>query len=307
VSRPRVALVVNPAAGGHRAADVVPAVVRCLSEGAAVTVLSAAGPAETRTAVRAARADHDAVLSLGGDGTAHAVLQELAGGVVPMGVIPAGTGNDMADVLGVPAGAVPAAAALLDALRIGSVRRVDLGRTEGAAGPRWWFTVLCTGFDSAVNETADRLRWPRGPRRYDVAIAVEAIRLKPRQYRLVLDGRIERLTATMVSVGNAPQYGGGKLIVPDARLDDGRLTVCIVGPITRRTLARLAPKLDVGGHVGHPAVRIETVTEVVVDSNTVGWADGERIGPLPLTSRSEAGALPVLVPPGARVKGLASG
>lgn len=306
MSRPRVALVVNPTAGGHGAADVVPAVVRCLSEGAAVTVLSAAGPAETRAAVRVARADHDAVLSLGGDGTAHGVLQELAGGVVPMGVIPAGTGNDMADVLGVPADPVPAAAALLDALRIGSVRRVDLGRTEGASGPRWWFTVLCTGFDSAVNETANRLRWPRGPRRYDLAIALEALRLKPRQYRLVLDGRIEHLTATMISIGNAPQYGGGKLIVPDARLDDGRLAVCVVGPITRRTLARLAPKLDVGGHVGHPAVRIETATEVIVESNTMGWADGERIGPLPLTSRSDAGALPVLVPPGARVKGLTS-
>jgi len=305
VSRPRIALVVNPVAGVHAAADVAPAVVRCLSEGAAVTVLSLPGPVEMRAAVRSARADHDAVLILGGDGTAHAVLQEMAGGTVPMGVIPAGTGNDMADVLGVPADPVPAAAALLDALRAGSVRRVDLGRTEGATGPRWWFTVLCTGFDSAVNETANRLRWPRGRRRYDVAIAVEALRLKPRQYRLVLDGRVEHLTATMISVGNAPQYGGGKLIVPEARLDDGRLTVCIVGPITRRTLARLAPKLDVGGHVGHPAVRIESAAEVVVEADTMGWADGERVGPLPLTSRSQAGALPVLVPPGAQVKGLA--
>jgi diacylglycerol kinase (ATP) len=307
VSRPRIALVVNPAAGVHSAADVAPAVVRCLSEGAAVTVLSTAGPAETRAAVRSARADHDAVLSLGGDGTAHAVLQEMAGGNVPMGVIPAGTGNDMADVLGIPADPVPAAAALLEALRARSVRRVDLGRTDGATESRWWFTVLCTGFDSAVNETANRLRWPRGARRYDVAIAVEALRLKARPYRLVLDGRAELLTATMVSVGNAPQYGGGKLIVPDARLDDGRLTVCIVGPITRRTLARMAPKLDVGGHVGHPAVRIETATEVVVEAESVGWADGERVGPLPLTCRSEPGALPALVPPGTRVKGMASG
>lgn len=306
MSRPRIALVVNPAAGTHSAADVAPGVVRCLSEGASVTVLSAAGPAETRAAVRGARTEHDAVLSLGGDGTAHAVLQELAGGTVPMGVIPAGTGNDMAKVLGVPADPLPAAAALLEALRSGSVRRVDLGRTESAAGSRWWFTVLCTGFDSAVNETANRLRWPRGPRRYDVAIAVEAIRLKPRRYRLVRDGQVEELTATMISVGNAPQYGGGKLIVPDARLDDGKLTICIVGPITRRTLARMAPKLDVGGHVGHPAVRIVTATEVVVESDTVGWADGERVGPLPLTSRAEAGALPVLVPPGAQVKGFAA-
>jgi diacylglycerol kinase (ATP) len=305
VSRPRIALVVNPAAGVHSAADVTPAVVRCLSEGASVTVLGAAGPAEARAVVRDAKTSHDAVFSLGGDGTAHVVLQELAGGAVPIGVIPAGTGNDMAAVLGVPADPVSAAAALLDALRAGSVTRVDLGRTESTNGPRWWFTVLCTGFDSAVNETANRLRWPRGPHRYDVAIAMEAVRLKPRRYRLVRDGQVEELDATMISVGNAPQYGGGKLIVPHARLDDGKLTICIVGPITRRTLARLAPRLDVGGHIGHPAVRIETATEVVVESDTVGWADGERIGPLPLTSRAEEAALPVLVPAGARVKGLA--
>jgi diacylglycerol kinase (ATP) len=303
----RIALVVNPAAGAGRAARLASAVEERLSAGSVVTRLSGDSAEATRRLLRAAVGGHDAVVTLGGDGTAHLALQELAGGDIPLGVLPAGTGNDMAAILSVGDDAVRAAGRLLDALAAGSVRRVDLGCCpDGIDGPRWWFTVLCSGFDAAVNETANRLRWPRGPRRYDVAIVREAVRLRPRPYRLVLDGHVEEFDATMVSVGNAPQYGGGKLIVPDARLDDGMFGLCIVGPVTRRTLLRIAPTLDVGGHVGHPAVRFAAARTVRLDSAGAGYADGERIGALPLTVSCVPAALPVLVPIGATPRGMAA-
>lgn len=297
MSRPRVTLVVNPAAGLGRAARCAGAVADRLARGAEVTTVGAADPAGSRRLVRAAADQGATVVVLGGDGIVHLAAQELAGTPTVLGIVAAGTGNDTAGSLGLPADPIQAADALAAALRAGSVRRIDAGRVDAAGPPRWWLTVLCAGFDSAVAERADRLRWPRGPRRYDLAIALEALRLAPRPYVLHLDGERREMEAIMISVANGPRYGGGKLIAPSARLDDGRFTVCVIAPISRLTLARLAPLLDRGGHVEHPAVRFYPATRVRIDARHVAYADGERIGPLPVDTTCVAGALRVLAPP----------
>jgi diacylglycerol kinase (ATP) len=234
---------------------------------------------------------------LGGDGIVHQALPALAGTAVPLGIVPAGTGNDSAASLGLPSDPLAAADTLAGALADGRVRRVDLGRADTADGPHWWFTVLCAGFDSAVNERANAMRWPRGPRRYDVAIALEAIRLGPRPYTVRLDDVEMNFDATIVTVCNTPRYGGGKLIAPDARIDDGIFEVCVVGPVSRLTLTRLASKLDRGAHVGHPAVTFHTARRVELNAPRLAWADGERIGPLPLTTECIPAALAVLAAP----------
>ena len=226
------------------------------------------------------------------------MLPALVGGDVALGIVPAGTGNDSAASLGLPSDPLLAADRLADALAHGRSRRVDLGRADTADGPRWWFTVLCAGFDSAVSERANALRWPRGPRRYDLAIAIEAIRLGPRRYTLRLDDVELAFDATLVAICNTPRYGGGKLIAPGARIDDGLFLVCVVGPVSRLTLGRLAPKLDRGAHVGHPAVSFHTATRVELSAARLAYADGERIGPLPLTVECIPAALAVLAPPG---------
>ncbi len=235
----------------------------------------------------------------------HLALQALAGGETPLGVVPAGTGNDIIDVLGLPADPMAAADAVLIALDAGSVRRIDLGRTDGG---RWWATVLCAGFDSAVTERANRWHWPRGPRRYDLAILAELMHLAPRPFAVELDGRQLELSATLVAVGNAPQYGGGKRITPTARMDDGEFAVTVVGPVSRRTLVRLAPTVPRAGHIGHPAVHTYTARSVRLDApDTLAYADGERIGALPVVTRCVAAALPVLVPAGTSGPAFADG
>ncbi len=137
---------------------------------ASVRMHAGASPAESADLLAAVAGTCDAVVVLGGDGMVHLALQALALGDTPLGIVAAGTGNDVLDVLGLPTDPMAAADAVLAALDAGSVRRVDLGRTDTG---RWWATVLCAGFDSAVNERANRWRWPRGPRRYDLAIAAE--------------------------------------------------------------------------------------------------------------------------------------
>ena len=298
MSPPRVTLLVNPAADTGRAGRLSAPVAERLARAGTVRVVMAESAAGTARLAHRAVADSDALVVLGGDGTVHQVLPALAETGVPLGIVPAGTGNDGAAGLGLPADPLAAADAIAAALGDGRVRLVDLGRVETGTGPRWWLTVLCAGFDSAVNERANALRWPRGPRRYDLAIAIEAIRLGPRRYTLTLDGTEQVLDATIVTVCNTPRYGGGKLIAPDARLDDGVFDVCVIAPVSRRTLAWLAAKLDRGGHVGHPAVTFHRANRVRVDADRPAYADGERIGALPLETHCVPAALSVLAPPG---------
>ncbi len=345
MSRPRISLVVNPAANRGTAGSLAGRVADRLSRAADVRLLTGASEAESISLLARAGRDADAVIVCGGDGIAHLAANALAGGDVPLGIVPAGSGNDTAAALGVPADPVRAADALLAALRAGSVARIDLGHCEtgvedgdlgvqhadlgvqhadlgvahgdfgsergGTDGTgRWWLTMCYGGFDSGVNERANRMRWPTGPRRYDVAIGLELLRLRPRRVRLCFDdGELLELSVTLVAIGNGPQYGGGKLMTPDAKMDDGILDVTVVGPVSRLTLARLAPTLPRAGHLGHPAVTRYRAKEILFagadpDDRVIAYADGERVAGLPLRIRCVPAALPVLVPTAGPAPGL---
>src|SRR5688500_8894590 len=185
-----VAVLISPAAGRGRADAFSGAVLDCFrASGLTPRVLPATTGAEAeRQAAAAVAAGTGAVVAVGGDGSAHTALQAVAGTSTPLAVVPAGTGNDLALALGIPRDPVAAARAAAEDLLAGQVRTVDAGRTGG----RWWATVLCCGFDSAVSDRANRLRWPKGRRRYDVAILAELARLRPLELTLALDG--EQLT-----------------------------------------------------------------------------------------------------------------
>jgi len=303
--RPVVTLVVNPASGRGRAAAVGDAVARELVGRCALTVAAGTSWQQSVEFLRRAAAGSDAVLVCGGDGLVHLAVNVLAEGEVPLGVVPAGTGNDTADVLGLPADPLAAARALVSATRSDAVQRIDLGLVTGpfvepvvpGATGRWFVGMLYAGLDAAVNETANRLRRPRGARRYDAAIALEFLKLRPRRMEIGLDGVTIEQEITLVAVGNGPQYGGGKRMVPDARWDDGVFDIAVIGAVSRTTIAWLAPKLPTAGHIGHPAVGLHRAGEVALDGDTgPAYADGERVGPLPVLARCIPAALPVLVP-----------
>ncbi|KGH48579.1 sphingosine kinase [Modestobacter caceresii] len=293
MTRPEVAVLVNAAAGRGRAARAVPAVVAALTAGGVrPRALAARTRAEAERLATVAVGDGvGAVAALGGDGTAHAVLQAVAGTGTPLALLPAGSGNDLATALGVPTDPVRAAADLVADLHAGRTRQLDSART----GERWWATVLCCGFDSAVTERAHRLRWPRGPRRYDVAILLELAQLRPRAVTLTVDGAVRQHEVTLVAVGNTPWYGGGLRIAPGADPADGLLEVVVIGPVSRRELVRTRPRLAAGSHVGHPAVTVLRGREIgLTGAGLTTWADGEPIGALPATTVCVPGALTVL-------------
>jgi diacylglycerol kinase (ATP) len=295
-----VAVLANPTAGrGRNAHHIEPVLDRLRSHGLRPALLTAVDGASARDAARSAVAGGvDALVAIGGDGTVHLALQSVAGTDTPLGIVPGGTGNDFATAVGVPADPLAAADVLAKALLDGAPRRVDAARTTDAGGELpWWSTIFCAGFDSAVNERANRMRWPRGPRRYDLAILAELFRLAPREFTLDLDGECWTGPAVLVAIGNTPSYGGGMLMCPAADPTDGLLDVTIVGPISRTTLIRLKPRLYRGTHIEHPAVTtVRSSAVTITASGVTSFADGELLGALPVTVACVPGALRLLLP-----------
>ncbi|WP_088974137.1 diacylglycerol kinase [Micromonospora coxensis] len=281
-----VAVLANPTAGRGRHRGLLPRLLERLGEaGRPVRLLSADTPDEAEAACHAAvAAGAAALVAVGGDGTVHRALQAVAGTTVPFGPVPAGTGNDFAVDTGFPADPLAAAGVIAAALRDGRSRPVDLARMTGPDGAdRWYGAVLAAGFDAIVNERANRMRWPRGPRRYDLAILVELARLRPRRYTLRLDGQEQRLDAVLVAVGNCASYGGGMRICPDADPHDGLLDVVVGGRFDRHTLMRVKPRIYQGTHVRHPLVRsFRARTVELAAEGITTYADGERALDLPV-------------------------
>jgi diacylglycerol kinase (ATP) len=294
-----VAVLRNPGAGRGRHAEAVSRALAALEgPGRTVTVLDATTIDEALAACRKAVADGaGALVVVGGDGTVHLGLQAVAATDVPFGVIPAGTGNDFAAETGLPADPVAAATRIAEALAAGRTRSVDLAHLAGPDGyERWFGAVLGAGFDAIVNERANAMSWPKGRRRYDVAIFAELLRLRPRRYRLTLDGETREQDAVLVAVGNTGTYGGGMRMCPAADPTDGLLDVVVAGPISRTTLLRLQPKVYQGTHVEHAAVTSFRARTVGIDADGItAYADGERTCPLPITVTSHPGALQLLV------------
>ena len=288
-----VAVLVSPTAGRGRAGVLTEDVLATFrAAGLSPRVLPATtGTDAEKQATEAVAAGAGAIVAVGGDGTVHAALQAVAGTSTPLAVVPTGTGNDLVRALGIPADAAAAARAAAEDLAAGTYRTVDAGRT----GDRWWATVLCCGFDSAVSDRANRLRWPKGRRRYDVAVLAELARLRPRELTLVLDGEPQTLPITMVAVGNTPWYGGGMKMCPGADPTDGLFDVTVVGATSRLELMRTKPRLTAGTHIEHAAVSVHRAARVELSCPGVTtYADGEPVAVLPAVAECVPGALHVV-------------
>jgi diacylglycerol kinase (ATP) len=228
-------------------------------------------------------ANCEGIISVGGDGLAHLVLQSAVPLRTPFAVIAAGTGNDFVRALGWNSQEITTQ---LDAVTKQSPKPIDLGLVDS----EWFGAILSTGFDAVVNERANSMRWPKGPMKYNAAIALELPKFKPLQYQIELDGKRIETEAMLIAIGNGNSYGGGMKVCPDANMLDGLFDVMVLRPVSKFEFLKVFPKVFSGAHISHPKVDIYRSAKVTLQAEAVAYADGERIGGLPVRAECMAGA-----------------
>jgi diacylglycerol kinase (ATP) len=289
-------LVLNPVAGRGRHRDLAPqlrSLARQANLDAEIVVSESAVDAET-LARKAAEAGRD-LIAAGGDGTVGLIAGIAAETDRLLGIVPTGAGNDFATTLGYdrkhPLDAISAIANGRDAT-------VDLGAVNG----RWYTCVTCSGFDAEANRWANTVSRISGTPLYVAAVLRTLAVYKPCPFRVTVDGEVHETPAWMVAVGNSRAYAGGMQIVPDARMDDGLLDVCVIGDLSRLQILRHFPKVFKGAHLGIAGITTYRGARITVEAlgpkagTMEVWADGERVGPLPATMEPRARALRVRVP-----------
>ncbi len=284
-------MLVNPSAGGGRARRLLPQLESSLNDlgleyRVVITTSVEHGCQEARTG--AANGEVPVVMS--GDGLVGQVGGVLAGGEVPMGVIPGGRGNDFARVVGIPT-EITAAARLLAS---GGTRAIDVGEVNG----RRFLCIASCGFDAEANRIANEARFVKGNLVYAYAALRALVAWRSARFELTLDGERHEVCGYSVAAANSKAYGGGMFLAPDAVLDDGQLDVVSVGEVGKlRYLANL-PKVFKGAHLGHEEVTVRRAAEVRIaaDRALAVYADGDHIADLPATIRVLPRALNVISP-----------
>ncbi len=291
-------VLVNPSAGRGRAASLRDAVESYWGQqGIHAKFLTAGSREEVHQRARgAADAGYTGVVSLGGDGTVHEVINGLAGTDFPMGVLPAGGGNDLARALGMPADALEAAHALLSA----RIKRIDLLRFSDAGGRACFYAGAGgAGIDAEAARLANsRFRRIPGAARY-AAAAVAAFRESHHlQVSVTADGVQRVFAAHLVAVANTPSYGGGILIAPEAQIDDGYLDLAMVAPLRWGQLLDGLLLALRSGDIRWPEMQRMRARNLRLETDrpVMFHGDGEVLGETPVEIEVLPGALAVLAP-----------
>ncbi len=290
-------VILNPAAGRGRALRIWPTLRGTLEAGGLEWEEAVAErPMHAWTLAQdAASRGHDLIVSVGGDGTVHEVVNGLLRGrpeqPPALGVIPVGTANDFCRAVAVPP--EPAAAARVLADGVG--RRIDLGLVN----ERYFATISGVGFDAEVANLVNH--WPKrfpGPLTYIAGILKTLVTYSPVQAHITIDGHERSLKIFLLAAGNSAWYGGGMYMCPHARIDDGKLAVILAKDLGKLETLLVLPKVFSGNHLSHPKVEHTTASQVHVESvfPLAIHADGESVGRVPATFRAVPDALEVVVP-----------
>ena len=275
------ALVINPVSGQGRGTTVGTYVAGYLNQHkvdfAIVTGNSSISLSDHLKIFLDKTPDCSGVIAVGGDGLMHIILQVVVPFQIPFTIIPAGTGNDFVRTLGWDLEKIDSQ---LNRVVTTNPSPINLGLVDG----EWFGAVLSTGFDSVVNERANTMQWPKGPMKYNAAIALELPRFTPRHYEIILDDRTISTEAMLIAVANGRSYGGGMLVCPNANISDDLFDVMVLHPVSKLEFIKVFPRVFAGTHVSHPAVEIVRSRSVRIESKAVAYADGERIGQLPIVA-----------------------
>lgn len=257
----RVKLIVNPIAGRGRGAKLKDTLIAALREAnaefdAAVTGQHGAGRI---IAKQAAAEGYDVIVAAGGDGTVNEVVNGLAGSKAALGVLPLGTGNDFAMMMGMPNDPLAALGRILYGRRL----PVDLCRIND----RFFASSVGAGFDGEVAHAANHsFRHLRGMIVYILAVFSTVFSYRPRHVRISIDGESFERDITLMAVANSRSYGGGMRVTPNALADDGFLEVCIAERMNPFRILYMLPKFISGKHLSAPEITSYRAREIVIES-----------------------------------------
>lgn len=220
------------------------------------------------------------LICVGGDGLVHDLLPTLIKNSLPLLIVPAGTGNDLARTLHLYNVKIEK---ILDIPARSEPIKLDIGLIAHGSQKTPFIQVLSTGFDAVVNERANNFKFFRGKSKYIIATLLEVWRFKPLSFTLTIDGVKQIRLGMLVCVANGTSYGGGMKIVPHASRSDQLLDVLLVDRVSPIRLLMVFPRVFFGSHVRHPKVHFFKGKRIEISGETQAFADGEKISNLPIT------------------------
>jgi len=286
-------IIANPRAGHGKGAGNVErlrGVVRRRGLDGRVVITERPGHA-TEVARALVEAGEQRIAAMGGDGTIGEVANALAGTDVELAIISMGTGNDIARSLKLPLNDLSAA---LTVAFEGDARSVDMGRERD----RGFLSVLGLGFPAVVAAEANRFTWLKGPPAFFAAVYKAVHRLRPVHLVIEMDDQTLDMECAAVMIQNTPYTGGGLLMAPGARMDDGLLDVVVVDDIGKMALMVNFPKAYSGRHFEHASFSLHRTSRVRIESGErlPKMFDGDLCGWTPVEAHVEPGALRVVGP-----------
>ena len=288
-----VLLLVNPAAGGGRAADVLVVAEEALeARGIAFRTVHTQSLNHGCEEASRAAAEGETVAVISGDGLVGQIGGALAGSDATMALIPGGRGNDLARALGIPTD--PEAAC--DVILAGHSRRIDVGEANG----RRFLGIVSVGFDSECNRLANETHFLRGNLVYVYSMLRTLIGWRSARFTIADGGERKRITGYFVAVANNSVYGGGMYIAPEAKIDDGQFDVVAIEEVGKlRFLSGLRDVLK-GTHIGKDEVSVFRAPRLELDASRPFpvYADGDHLTDLPVSLRVLPRCLSILVPAG---------
>ncbi len=304
-----VKFIVNPAAAHGRTEKDWPKIAAILEhQGVPFEASFTRGPGDAIAQARqAARDGYWLVVGVGGDGTANEVVNGLmefrddektAPALPAVGVIPVGTGNDLARSLYIPRTYEDACRRIAE----GQTVLVDLGRMAYHAGgqerSRYFINEASTGFSSEVADRTNRMpKVMRGTLTYMISVFITLVAFRNQRVELKIDDQTYRRRVNSIVVANGNYFGGGMFVAPDAQADDGLFDCVLLGDFSRPELLVNFPRVYKGTHLAHPKVEVFRGSRVEVNSadRTVLQADGEILGGGPIVFTLIPRALEVVV------------
>ncbi len=288
-------VIINPAANRGRGNMVGEQALASFVElGIPTRNLSATSAQAAKDLAIAARDELSGIVAIGGDGTSQLGVNIAMETSLPLGLVPAGSGNDQVRELGIALND-PSGAAYNIAEGIRKPRKVDVMWVETSYRSFWSFGSISAGFDALCAERANGLKWPKGPNSYVAAMLLELPKFKPIQYRLVADGVERKFKAMLCGVANVKNFGGGMRISPKSEMSDGQLEVFILHEVSRPKLLKIFPTVYKGEHIKFKEVEIFKAKEIRIENDGFPMTcDGEIIGPAPFSVKIHPGGLSLL-------------